>query len=363
MTEVAASLESKQSADWLVSAEHVVKHFPVRGPRRIGAEREVVHAVDDVSFTVRRGETLGIVGESGSGKSTLARCLLGLYPVTSGKVLVGEHEISSLSTRRLRPLRRQMQMVFQDPYGALNPRRRVGSIIADPLAIHTSDSRAERRRRVQELMERVGLNPEHYNRFPNEFSGGQRQRIGVARALALRPKLVVCDEPVSALDVSIQAQILNLLTDLQAEFGLTYIFIAHDLSVVRHVSDRIEVMYLGKFVESGSVADIYRSPRHPYTSALLAAVPVPDPDYVDARRRIVLTGDLPSPIHPPLGCRFNSRCPRATEICRTEEPILQPQLGDHSGHVAACHHPLSDGETLEPQRIVSSRPQAEDKGR
>jgi oligopeptide/dipeptide ABC transporter ATP-binding protein len=331
----------------LVRVEHVVKHFPVRGARRIGTEREVVHAVDDVSFEIRRGETLGIVGESGSGKSTLARCLLGLHPVTSGTVVFDGQETSSLSQRRLRPLRREMQMVFQDPYGALNPRRRVGSIIADPLAIHTRGSRAERRRRVQELMERVGLNPEHYNRFPNEFSGGQRQRIGVARALALRPKLVVCDEPVSALDVSIQAQILNLLTDLQAAFGLTYVFIAHDLSVVRHVSDRVEVMYLGKVVERGPVADIYRSPRHPYTSALLAAVPVPDPDYVDRKRRIVLTGDLPSPIHPPRGCRFNSRCPRATDRCRSEEPVLQSQLGDPSGHAAACHYPLADGETLE----------------
>ncbi len=343
---VAARTDASTSGDTLVRVEHVVKHFPVQGARRIGGEREVVHAVDDVSFEVRRGETLGIVGESGSGKSTLARCLLGLHPVTAGKVFFDDREISSLSARRLRPMRREMQMVFQDPYGALNPRRRVGSIIADPLAIHTKDSRAERRRRVQELMARVGLNPEHYNRFPNEFSGGQRQRIGVARALALRPKLVVCDEPVSALDVSIQAQILNLLTDLQAEFGLTYVFIAHDLSVVRHVSDRVEVMYLGKVVERGRVGDIYRSPRHPYSAALLAAVPVPDPDYVDHKRRIVLTGDLPSQIHPPQGCRFNSRCPRATDLCRSEEPMLQPQLGDPSGHVAACHYPLANGETL-----------------
>jgi oligopeptide/dipeptide ABC transporter ATP-binding protein len=350
VTEFPASTDARESAavgdDALVAAEHVVKHFPVQGARRIGAEREVVHAIDDVSFEVRRGETLGIVGESGSGKSTLARCLLGLHPVTSGKVFFDGREISSLSARRLRPLRREMQMVFQDPYGALNPRRRVGSIIADPLAIHTRDSRGERRRRVQELMELVGLNPEHYNRFPNEFSGGQRQRIGVARALALQPKLVVCDEPVSALDVSIQAQILNLLTDLQAELGLTYIFIAHDLSVIRHVSDRVEVMYLGKFVERGPVADLYRAPRHPYTAALLAAVPVPDPDYVDHKRRIVLTGDLPSPIHPPAGCRFHARCPRATELCRVEEPILQPQFSDPPGHVAACHYPLADGESL-----------------
>jgi oligopeptide/dipeptide ABC transporter ATP-binding protein len=326
--------------------EHVVKHFPVEGPRRLGAEHEVVHAVDDVNLSVRRGETLGVVGESGSGKSTLARCLLGLYPVTSGRVLFDGEEISSLSSARLRQARKDMQMVFQDPYGALNPRRRVGSIIADPLAIHTQGSRAERRVRVQELMELVGLNPEHYNRFPNEFSGGQRQRIGVARALATRPKLVVCDEPVSSLDVSIQAQILNLLIDLQDELGLTYVFIAHDLSVIRHVSDWVDVMYLGKIVERGPVADLFRSPRHPYTAALLAAIPVPDPDYVDHKHPIVLTGDLPSPIHPPPGCRFSSRCPRATDRCRSEEPLLEPRLGDASAHVTACHFPLADGETL-----------------
>jgi oligopeptide/dipeptide ABC transporter ATP-binding protein len=334
------------SADALAVMDHVVKHFPVHGSHRNGAEREVVHAIDDVSLSVHRGETLGIVGESGSGKSTLARCLLGLYPVTSGRVLFDGEEISSLSARRLRRLRRDMQMIFQDPYGALNPRRRVGSIIADPLAIHERGSRGERRRRVQELMELVGLNPEHYNRFPNEFSGGQRQRIGVARALAMRPKLVVCDEPVSSLDVSIQAQILNLLIDLQAELGLTYVFIAHDLSVIRHVSDWVDVMYLGKIVERGPVTDLFRSPRHPYTAALLAAIPVPDPDYVDQKRRVVLTGDLPSPIHPPLGCRFNSRCPRATDRCRSEEPMLEPRLSDPAVHLTACHFPLADGEVL-----------------
>ncbi len=334
--------------DALAVMDRVVKHFAVRGPRRVGAEREFVHALDDVSIEVRRGETLGIVGESGSGKSTLARCLLGLHRVTSGRVVIDGHDITALSPRRMRPLRREMQMVFQDPYGALNPRRRVGSIIADPLAIHTRASRAERRRRVQELMDLVGLNPEHYNRFPNEFSGGQRQRIGIARALAMRPKLVVCDEPVSALDVSIQAQILNLLADLQGELGLTYVFIAHDLSVIRHVSDRVEVMYLGKVVERGPVSDLYRSPRHPYTAALLAAIPVPDPDYVDQKRRVVLRGDLPSPIHPPKGCRFSSRCPRATDRCRVEEPALEPRFGDPPGHEAACHYPLADGERLEP---------------
>jgi oligopeptide/dipeptide ABC transporter ATP-binding protein len=326
--------------------DHVVKHFPVQGSRRIGAEREVVHAVDDVSLSVRSGETLGIVGESGSGKSTLARCLLGLYPVTSGTVCFDGEEISSMSERRLRRSRREMQMIFQDPYGALNPRRRVGSIIADPLAIHARGSRSTRRHRVQELMELVGLNPEHYNRFPNEFSGGQRQRIGVARALAMQPKLVVCDEPVSSLDVSIQAQILNLLIDLQAELGLTYVFIAHDLSVIRHVSDRVDVMYLGKIVERGPVSELFRVPRHPYTAALLAAIPVPDPDYVDHKRRVVLTGDLPSPIHPPAGCRFSSRCPRATDRCRNEEPALEPRLSDAADHLTACHFPLADGEIL-----------------
>jgi oligopeptide/dipeptide ABC transporter ATP-binding protein len=342
----AGSDARRPSAGALAVLEHVVKHFPVHGPRRIGAEREVVHAVDDVSLNVGRGETLGIVGESGSGKSTLARCLLGLYPVTSGNVFFDGEEISSLSSRRLRHSRKDMQMVFQDPYGALNPRRRVGSIIADPLAIHTRDSRAERRLRVQELMELVGLNPEHYNRFPNEFSGGQRQRIGVARALAMRPKLIVCDEPVSSLDVSIQAQILNLLIDLQSELGLTYVFIAHDLSVIRHVSDWVDVMYLGKIVERGPVADLFRAPRHPYTAALLAAIPVPDPDYVDHKRRVVLTGDLPSPIHPPSGCRFSSRCPRATDRCRIEEPMLESRLSDAPTHVTACHFPLADGEVL-----------------
>ena len=338
---------SSISEEPLVRLEGVVKHFPVRGRRRWrGGEREVVHALDGVNLEVRRGETLGIVGESGSGKSTLARCMTRLQEVTAGRVFFDGEEITSLSQRRLRPLRREMQMIFQDPFGALNPRRRVGSIIGDPLAIHTGDSGAERKRRVQELMELVGLNPEHYNRFPAEFSGGQRQRIGVARALALHPKLIVCDEPVSALDVSIQAQILNLLVDLREEFDLTYVFIAHDLSVVRHVSDRVAVMYLGEVVERAPVDDLYRVPRHPYSAALLAAAPIPDPDFADRRERIVLVGDLPSPIHPPAGCRFSSRCPRQRPECTSLAPVLEPRRGDPPSHETACYYPLADGETL-----------------
>jgi oligopeptide/dipeptide ABC transporter ATP-binding protein len=246
----------------------------------------------------------------------------------------------------MRPVRRDMQMIFQDPYGSLNPRRRVGSIIGDPFAIHNIADGKERKRRVQELMELVGLNPEHYNRFPAEFSGGQRQRIGVARALALRPKLIVCDEPVSALDVSIQAQIINLLADVQSEFDLTYIFIAHDLSVVRHVSDRVAVMYLGKVAELGEVEGVYQHARHPYTNALLSAVPVPDPEQAAQRQRVILVGDVPSPISPPSGCRFHPRCPKAKDRCVTDVPELVPRLEDPPTHVAACHFPVVDGENI-----------------
>jgi peptide/nickel transport system ATP-binding protein len=332
--------------DGLLTADHVVKHFPVRSGSLLRRHREYVHAVDDVSVDIQRGETLGLVGETGCGKSTLARCIARLFELTSGRIVFDGRDISTLSARRLRPLRREMQIIFQDPYGSLNPRRRVGSIIGDPFAIHGGADGAERKKVVQEAMELVGLNPEHYNRFPAEFSGGQRQRIGVARALALRPKLVICDEPVSALDVSIQAQIINLLEDLQEVLGLTYLFIAHDLSVVRHVSDRVAVMYLGKVVEMARADDLYETPRHPYTNALLSAVPVPDPDDASRKQRIVLTGDVPSPIDVPTGCRFHPRCPKALERCRLEEPELQAVPGDPVDHVVACHFPVQPGENL-----------------
>jgi oligopeptide/dipeptide ABC transporter ATP-binding protein len=331
--------------DVLLQVENLVKYFPVKSTGFF-KPRDNVHAVDDVSFTVRRGQTFGIVGETGCGKSTLGRSITRLHDITSGRITFDGQDISRISQRRMRPLRREIQMIFQDPMGSLNPRRRVGSIIGDPYAIHKIASGAERKRRVQELMERVGLNPEHFNRFPAEFSGGQRQRIGVARALAFRPKLIVCDEPVSALDVSIQAQVINLLADLQAEFGLTYIFIAHDLSVVRHVSNTVGVMYLGKMTEIAPSDELFTVPRHPYTGALLSAVPVPDPDQSDERHQIVLVGDVPSPILPPSGCRFHPRCPKAAQICVTAEPRLESRLGDGDEHTAACHLPMIQGEDL-----------------
>jgi oligopeptide/dipeptide ABC transporter ATP-binding protein len=325
----------------LLTLTDVVKHFPVRQSlvQRGGA---AVRAVDGVSLSVAEGETLGIVGETGCGKSTLARCASRLYPLTSGRVEFDGQDISGLSRRQLRAVRRNVQMVFQDPFSSLNPRRRVGSIIADPLVIHATVPRSELRARVQELMELVGLNPEHYNRFPADFSGGQRQRIGIARALGLRPKLLICDEPVSALDVSIQAQIINLLADLQAELGLTYVFIAHDLSVVEHVSDRVAVMYLGKVVEVADAESLYAAPRHPYTAALLSAAWIPDPDQASAREQIVLSGEVPSPVDPPAGCRFHTRCPWAQPRCAAEEPELLP-APDASGHITACHFPLAAG--------------------
>jgi oligopeptide/dipeptide ABC transporter ATP-binding protein len=346
-----SSVPSENAADSadgdqiLLRVENLVKYFPVK-TSGFFQPREYVHAVDDVSFTVRRGQTFGIVGETGCGKSTLGRTIARLYDVTSGRVVFDGTDVSRLSQRQMRPLRREIQVIFQDPVGSLNPRRRVGSIIGDPFAIHRIASGAERKRLVQELMERVGLNPEHFNRFPAEFSGGQRQRIGVARALAFRPKLIICDEPVSALDVSIQAQVINLLADLQAEFGLTYIFIAHDLSVVRHVSDTVAVMYLGKLTEVASSDDLFTIPRHPYTGALLSAVPLPDPDHSDQRQQLVLVGDVPSPITPPSGCRFHPRCPKAAEVCVAEVPPLEPRLGDGPEHLAACHLPMVEGENL-----------------
>jgi oligopeptide transport system ATP-binding protein len=339
----------------LVRATKLVKHFPIK--RGVFFKRTIgnVSAVEGVSFEVRRGETLGLVGETGCGKSTVARCITRLYPITSGQVFFDGEDISRLSRRRLRPLRRQMQIIFQDPYGSLNPRRRVGSIIGDPFTIHHIATGAERKRRVQELMEIVGLNPEHYNRFPAEFSGGQRQRIGVARALALHPQLIVCDEPVSALDVSIQAQVINLLQDLQKEFGLTYLFISHALAVVQHVSDRVAVMYLGKIVEIADCETIYNRPRHPYTVALLSATVVPDPDQARKTERIILTGDVPSPINPPSGCRFHTRCPKAQAICSTEEPLLEVKPGDVPGHATACHFPVQPGERLADERMAVAK--------
>jgi oligopeptide transport system ATP-binding protein len=334
---------STNGAKSLIEVRHVKKYFPIR---KGVLQREVarVHAVDDVSFAVREGETLGLVGESGCGKSTLGRTIVRLLEPTEGQILFRERSIETLGTRSLRPLRREMQMVFQDPYASLNPRKRVGSIIGDPLKIHSIGDKASRKKQVEELLDTVGLSPEHYNRFPHEFSGGQRQRIGIARALALRPKLIVADEPVSALDVSIQSQMLNLLEDLQNEFQLTYIFIAHDLGVVRHVSDRIAVMYLGKLVELSPAEELYQRPIMPYTEALLSAVPIPDPDLARKRERIVLEGDVPSPINPPSGCRFHPRCRYATAICKEVEPPLA-DYGD--GHLAACHHPLNvDAATL-----------------
>ena len=321
----------------LLEVRHVKKYFPIRQGVMQRAVANV-HAVDDVSFAVREGETLGLVGESGCGKSTLGRTIVRLLEPTDGQIIFEGRHIEHLGTRAMRPLRREVQMVFQDPYASLNPRKRVGTIVSDPMRIHNLGSHAEQKRRVGEILETVGLSPEHYNRFPHEFSGGQRQRIGIARALALRPKLIVADEPVSALDVSIQSQMLNLLDDLQKELALTYLFIAHDLGVVRHVSNRIAVMYLGKIVELAPAEELYQRPIMPYSEALLSAVPIPDPDLAEKRERIVLEGDVPSPINPPSGCRFHPRCRYATDVCRQLEP---PLIDYGGGHLAACHHPLN----------------------
>ena len=343
------------SGEPLVEVEGLTKRFPIhRGllQRTVG----YVHAVEDVTFSIRRGETLGLVGESGCGKSTTARLFLKLLEATEGTIRFEGREITRLSAREMRPLRREIQMVFQDPYSSLNPRQTVGQIIGTPFAIHGTEGSTKSR--VQDLMERVGLNPEHYNRYPHEFSGGQRQRIGVARALALSPKVIVCDEPVSALDVSIQAQILNLLLSLQHDFDLTYLFISHDLGVVRHVSDRIAVMYLGRIVEIGEAGDVYGVPKHPYTAALLSAVPTGEAGGEMKRERIILSGDVPSPVDPPPGCAFHPRCPKARlvsgsadevpEDCRTEIPPLRDSGG---GQQTACWYPLRPGEEL--QRAAS----------
>jgi oligopeptide transport system ATP-binding protein len=313
----------------LLEVKNLKMYFPVTSGILFQRKIADVKAVDDISFFIRRGETLGLVGESGCGKSTTGRAILQLYRPTSGEVLFGGRDLCSVKGNELRLARRRMQMIFQDPYASLNPRMSIGSIVGEPLVIHNLGRGKARRERVQELMRTVGLNPYYVNRYPHEFSGGQRQRIGVARALAVEPDFIVCDEPVSALDVSIQAQIINLLEDLQEKFGLTYLFIAHDLSVVRHISDRVAVMYLGKLMELAGRVDLYENPLHPYTKALLSAVPIPDPAVEAQRERIILTGDVPSPLFPPSGCVFHTRCPMVSQQCREHVPEWREKSRDH----------------------------------
>lgn len=319
------------AAETLLEVKHLKKHFPIKGgifSKTIG----YVYAVDDISFTLNRGETLGLVGESGCGKSTTGRTILRLLEPTAGEVTFEGQEITRLNKGDMRALRREMQIIFQDPYASLNPRMTVGSIIGEPLEIHKIARGAEKEEQVASLLQKVGLRPEDMRKYPHEFSGGQRQRIGIARALGLNPKLIVCDEPVSALDVSIQAQVINLLGDLQEEFGLSYLFIAHNLNVVEHISNRVAVMYLGKIVELASDTDLYANPQHPYTEALLSAVPIPDPTV--QKKRIILEGDVPSPINPPSGCHFHTRCPYKEKICEEVEPEFKNIGG---GHWVACH--------------------------
>ena len=319
----------------LLKVEHLTKEFPAESGMLAGRlSKRVVSAVNDVSFEIHEGETFGLVGESGCGKSTTGRSIMRLTKPTSGKVYFQGHDIAKMNRKELKAMRREMQFIFQDPYASLNPRMTIGEIVSEPLTIHNVGTREERMRTVRELLDVVGLNPEHINRYPHEFSGGQRQRIGIARAFALRPKLIICDEPVSALDVSIQAQVLNLLKELQQQFGTAYLFIAHDLSVVQHISDRVAVMYLGKMVELSDWKTLYNDPHHPYTQSLLSAVPVPDPDVQKTRERIILAGDPPSPIDPPAGCRFHTRCPIAQEVCSTDQPEFKEVA---PGHRCACH--------------------------
>jgi oligopeptide/dipeptide ABC transporter ATP-binding protein len=334
------------SGEYLLETRNLKMYFPIKSgllQRTVGH----VKAVDGVDLSVRRGETLGLVGESGCGKSTLARLILRLLEPTEGEVLFDGEDVLGYDSKQMLDVRRNMQIVFQDPYASLNPRMTVGNIVSEPLRIHDvdSDSSGDRKKRVQELLEVVGLSPEHYNRYPHEFSGGQRQRIGVARAIALNPRLIICDEPVSALDVSIQAQVINLLQDLQKEFDLTYVFIAHDLSVVKHISDRVAVMYLGKIVEIADRNMLYDEPRHPYTGSLLSAIPIPDPHKERERQRVVLSGDVPSPANPPQGCSFHTRCPRAQYYCTEHEPPLEKQ--EKEGHEAACFFPVLEGQHIE----------------
>lgn len=316
----------------LLQVKDVKKHFPIKGGLIFSKNTGTVKAVDGISFDVFEGETLGLVGESGCGKSTTGRLILQLIKPTAGQVIFKGQDLTKLSMEEMRKKRREIQMIFQDPYASLNPRRTVNEIISEPLVVHSIGTSAERKKRVEQLLDVVGLRREHGERYPHEFSGGQRQRIGIARALAVQPKLIICDEPVSALDVSVQAQVINLLEDLQQEFGLTYVFIAHDLSVVKHISNRVAVMYLGRMVELAEFAELYNNPQHPYTQALLSAIPIPNPQL--KRKRIVLQGDVPSPINPPAGCHFHPRCPYAFDRCQQEQPQLI-DLG--AGHFTACH--------------------------
>ncbi|MGY4916936.1 ABC transporter ATP-binding protein [Streptomyces sp. 900116325] len=339
------------STDPLLDVSGLTKHFPIKGGFPIRRTVGAVQAVDGLDFTVSEGESLGLVGESGCGKSTTGRLITRLLEPTAGKITYRGQDITHASRKELAPVRSEIQMIFQDPYASLNPRQTVGKIVAGPMEINGIDPAGGHEARVRELLETVGLNPEHYNRFPHEFSGGQRQRIGVARALALEPKLIVADEPVSALDVSIQAQVVNLLQKLQKELGIAFLFIAHDLAVVRHFSQRVAVMYLGRIVEIADRDDLYGNPRHPYTKALLSAVPEATADDVPARERIRLTGDVPSPINPPSGCRFRTRCWKATDRCASETPPLVSLEGSRDGHLTACHYP-------EGPQTVSSVPRA-----